>query len=62
MAKHQHDTNANELWLYFQNVISWIDLTFTKYRKEMKGVTWGELYNKYGKEKYDTSWSKKYQN
>lgn len=55
MAKHQHDQNANELWLYFQNVISWIDLTFPKYRKEMKGVNWGELYNHYGKEKYDTS-------
>ena len=24
MAKHQHDPNANELWLYFQSVIAWV--------------------------------------
>ena len=23
MAIHQHDKDANELWLYFQEVISW---------------------------------------
>ena len=36
MAKHQHQPNANELWLYFRNVIDWVKLTFPKYRKEMK--------------------------
>lgn len=45
MAAHQHDPNADELWLYFQNVINWVQAKFTKYRKEMKGVAWGELYN-----------------
>lgn len=54
MGKHQHDPNANELWLYFQNVIQWAGATFKKYRKEMKGVPWGELYNRYGKEIIDT--------
>ena len=54
MAEHQHDQNANELWTYFQNVMSWVNLTFTTYRKEMKGVAWGPLYNKFGKEKLDT--------
>ena len=38
MAAHQHDPNADELWLYFQNVINWVQAKFTKYRKEMKGV------------------------
>ena len=47
MAKHQHHENAEELWQYFQDVIAWVHKTFTKYRKEMKGVEWGRLYNKY---------------
>ncbi|MBX2897943.1 MAG: DUF262 domain-containing protein [Cyclobacteriaceae bacterium] len=54
MAQHQHDPNANELWTYFQNVINWVNLTFPTYRKEMKGVPWGPLYNVFGKEKLDT--------
>lgn len=45
MARHQHDSNANPLWLYFQSVINWVKASFPKYRKEMKSVAWGELYN-----------------
>lgn len=45
MATHQHDMNANPLWLYFQAVVSWVNATFPKYRKEMKGIAWGTLYN-----------------
>ncbi len=54
MAKHQHDQNANELWSYFQNVISWTRLTFPKYRKEMKGLDWGRFYNQFKDDKFDT--------
>ncbi|KKQ02678.1 MAG: hypothetical protein US12_C0027G0008 [Parcubacteria group bacterium GW2011_GWA2_36_24] len=54
MAKHQHDKNAEELWEYFQDVIAWVHKTFIKYRKEMKGVEWGRLYNKYKDVAYDT--------
>jgi hypothetical protein len=54
MSIHQQDPNANELWLYFQNVIEWVKLTFTKYRHEMKGIDWGNLYDKYKKEMFDT--------
>ena len=45
MAKHQHEPNDNSLWLYFQCVIAWVRATFPTYRKEMKGIAWGELYN-----------------
>ena len=45
MAKHQHEPNDNSLWLYFQYVIAWVQATFPKYRKEMKGIEWGDLYN-----------------
>lgn len=47
MSIHQHSPNANELWLYFQAVINWVKTIFPKYRKEMKGINWGSLYNKY---------------
>lgn len=51
MSRHQHDENANELWHYFQDVIRWVRATFTTYRREMKGLAWGTLYNEFGKEK-----------
>lgn len=47
MAQHQHDPNANELWLYFKNVIDWTASTFPVKRREMKSVNWGELYDAY---------------
>lgn len=53
MAARQHDTNCNELWLYFQTVINWVMATFPNYRKEMKGLEWGVFYNKYSAGKYD---------
>ncbi|MCD7856835.1 MAG: DUF262 domain-containing protein [Clostridiales bacterium] len=53
MSLHQHDTNCNELWLYFQSVINWVQAIFPKYRKEMKGRAWGEFYNKYSTNNYD---------
>ncbi len=54
MGNHQNDPHANALWRYFQDVISWVKATFTVYRKEMKGIEWGPLYNKYKDELYDT--------
>ena len=55
MSKHQHDPNANELWLYFQAVINWVKATFPKYRKEMKAVPWGILYNDFKDKKLDSN-------
>lgn len=54
MSEHQHDPNANELWTYFQSVIWWVQQTFTTYRKEMKGVEWGPLYDRFHDKMYDT--------
>jgi hypothetical protein len=54
MSKHQHDKNATPLWQYFQRVIAWVKATFPEYRKEMKGVAWGDLYNKFKDESFDT--------
>ena len=55
MSKHQYDPNSNELWIYFRNVIEWIQLNFIKYRKEMKGIDWYILYDKYKDTVFDTN-------
>ncbi|MBR5266977.1 MAG: DUF262 domain-containing protein [Lachnospiraceae bacterium] len=47
MAIHQDDENAEELWNYFKSVIEWVKKVFPTYRKEMKGLPFGILYNKY---------------
>ncbi|EEO7741962.1 DUF262 domain-containing protein [Campylobacter upsaliensis] len=48
MAKNAKDSkNADELWEYFAKVIDWVEMKFEKYRKEMKGLEWGLLYNAY---------------
>lgn len=54
MSLHQHDADANELWMYFQSVIDWINRLFPKYRKEMKGIDWGILYNEYKDQIYNS--------
>ena len=54
MAKHQHKANANELWSYYQNVMTWVKMTFPTIRKKfMRSVEWGILYNKYGQQDFD---------
>lgn len=53
MADNQHKPNANELWLYFSGLINWIKVVFPKYRKEMKGVDYGTLYNGYKEKEFD---------
>ncbi len=54
MASHQHEPNANELWLYFQSVINWVKAIFPVYRREMKGIEWGCLYNEFKNHNFDS--------
>jgi len=54
MSKNQHEPNATELWLYFQSVINWVKANFSKYRREMKGIKWGFLYNEFKDQKFDS--------
>ncbi|OAM51510.1 HNH endonuclease [Methylovorus sp. MM2] len=54
MAIHQHDANANELWLYFTSVINWTKVVFPNYRKEMKGIALGLLYNNFKDQNFDS--------
>ncbi len=56
MAIHQHDADANELWLYFQEVISWAKRMFPNMDKKLtEGQDWGILYNKYRNKAYNTN-------
>lgn len=48
--------NADELWLYFQGVINWVEAVFPPayYRPEMKGLDFGARYREFGKNKHNT--------
>ncbi|MDY3962896.1 MAG: DUF262 domain-containing protein [Candidatus Cryptobacteroides sp.] len=49
MAIHQHDPNCNQLWQYFNAVITWVYATFDvkRWKKIMNGVNWGVLYDEF---------------
>lgn len=47
MMAHRQDANADALWKYFEDVFKWVQATFGKYDKAMKGVEWGYLYNRH---------------
>lgn len=53
MGKNQHEENAQDLWVYFTNIIEWVESVFPKYRREMKGLPWGKLYNEYKDKELD---------
>ena len=53
MSDCQHKSDAGALWLYFQNVISWVRCIFPNYRGEMKSVNWGAYYNMYHDREFD---------
>jgi hypothetical protein len=55
MARNQHNPNANELWLYFNNVINWVKVIFPKYRREMKGLPFGRMWNTFKDIPYDAN-------
>lgn len=52
MSKHKHG-DAEELKKYFRCVIAWVKRLFPKYYKEMNGLNWGGLFNRYGGRKFD---------
>lgn len=55
MAAHKSDSDADELWQYFQDVIHWVQKIFPQYYPDMKGLDWCHLYNIYHLHTYNTS-------
>lgn len=53
MSQHRNDTNINELKNYFNSVIDWVSTVFSDVEKEMSGLEWGRLYEKYHSQSYD---------
>lgn len=54
MAAHRYENNIQEMKAYFTSVIDWITSVFDFVPgKEMCGLKWGELYEKYHTHAYD---------
>ena len=54
MSAHRQDGDITELKAYFTSVIDWITSVFAMVpEKEMCGLRWGELYEKYHRNAYD---------
>jgi hypothetical protein len=57
MSKHQLDADAQELWNYWQEVFDWVKRVFPNQdsarAKLMKGLPWGEFYNKHKSDKFN---------
>jgi hypothetical protein len=53
MSQHRYDNNISELKTYFNSVIDWVSTVFEHVKKEMQGLEWGRLYEKYHSHSYD---------
>ena len=54
LAQHRYDDSIKEMKAYFTSVIDWVTGVFDfAPEKEMCGLPWGELYEKYHKNAYD---------
>lgn len=53
MSRHRSDKDITELKTYFDSVIDWISGVFSCVEREMQGLEWGALYEKYHKNSYD---------
>ena len=53
MSQHRNDKDIKELKTYFNSVIDWVSTVFKAVKREMQGLEWGELYEKYHSQSYD---------
>lgn len=53
MSRHRYNDNINELKTYFTSVIDWVSSVFIDVESEMRGLPWGELYEKYHTNAYN---------
>ena len=53
MSKHRMDNSISELKNYFDSVIDWIGSVFDYTGKEVRGLPWGEYYEKYHHNPYN---------
>lgn len=55
MSRHRNDTNITELKTYFTSVIDWVGSVFLDVKKEMCGLDWGTLYERFHNTPYNPS-------
>lgn len=53
MSRHRYDTNITELKTYFSSVIEWASSVFIDVETEMRGLNWGELYERFHTNAYN---------
>lgn len=53
MSKHRYDTDITGLKTYFDSVIDWVSNVFIDVEPEMRGLDWGDLYERYHGNSYD---------
>ena len=53
MQEHRWDKNINELQNHFNDVINWIESIFDEVYPQMKGLKWGELYDRFHHKPYN---------
>ena len=47
MSQHRYDMDIIELKTYFNSVIDWVSSVFTDVESEMRGLNWGDLYERF---------------
>ena len=53
MSRHRRDTNISELTAYFNSVIDWAASVFIDVEPEMRGLNWGDFYERFHANAYD---------
>lgn len=53
MSRHRYDDNITELKTYFTSVIDWVSSVFSDVESEMRGLDWGNLYERYHSNSYN---------
>jgi hypothetical protein len=55
MSEHQFDKDCDPLIQYYKKIISWVEILFPEHKnKDMRKVNWGDLYNKYKDNSYNS--------
>lgn len=59
MSEHRFNADITELSNYFTSVIDWVRTTFPIVENEMRGLSWGELYERFHTTPYNPAEMKK---
>ena len=54
MGRHRYDTDISEIKTYFNTVIDWVSRVFKDVENEMKGLPWGQYYERYHTKPYSS--------